>query len=280
MRITHITVERLFGVFDHHIPLNREERITIIYGPNGYGKTFTLSLVNEMFNPGYRDFFRIPFDGITVALDDGSTLGVRKEETDGGESIEFEYSAPGRKRKTMRLEGISGTAGKEPEWLAELRRRMTVCFIHTERLREITDEDWERMTRTILAHAEHGRERVALLREIVNERFNHKRLRIAGDRGIEFATTYGKVLRPEHLSSGERHMLFLLTRLLFEIEPDSLILIDEPELSLHILWQQEFLRDLEKIINLNAFDVLVATHSPQIIHDRWDLAVELRGPAG
>ena len=70
----------------------------------------------------------------------------------------------------------------------------------------------------------------------------------------------------------------LLVEMLYRVKPDSLILIDEPELSLHIIWQQEFLRDLQDIIGLAGFDALIATHSPQIIHDRWDLAVELSGP--
>jgi predicted ATP-binding protein involved in virulence len=80
------------------------------------------------------------------------------------------------------------------------------------------------------------------------------------------------------LSSGEQHELVLLYELLFKVNPDSLILIDEPELSLHIAWQQQFLQDLQKITQLASFDVLIATHSPQIIHDRWDLTVELKGP--
>ena len=54
-------------------------------------------------------------------------------------------------------------------------------------------------------------------------------------------------------------------------------MIDEPEISLHVAWQQEFLHDLEKITDLAKFDVLIATHSPQIIHDRWDLTQELTG---
>ena len=54
--------------------------------------------------------------------------------------------------------------------------------------------------------------------------------------------------------------------------------LTEPELSLHIAWQQKFLRDLLKITKLAGLTALVATHSPQIIHDRWDLTVELLGP--
>jgi predicted ATP-binding protein involved in virulence len=38
MRIQQISVNGLFGIFDHVIPLNMDERITIIHGPNGFEK--------------------------------------------------------------------------------------------------------------------------------------------------------------------------------------------------------------------------------------------------
>lgn len=88
----------------------------------------------------------------------------------------------------------------------------------------------------------------------------------------------GTPLPPEKLSSGEQHELVLLYELLFKVESGSLILIDEPELSLHVGWQLEFLRDLQEVSRLAGLDVLVATHSPQIINDRWDLTVQLEGP--
>jgi predicted ATP-binding protein involved in virulence len=47
---------------------------------------------------------------------------------------------------------------------------------------------------------------------------------------------------------------------------------------LHIGWQQEFLKDLIAITQLSEFDAVIATHSPDIIHDRWDLTVPLSGP--
>lgn len=56
------------------------------------------------------------------------------------------------------------------------------------------------------------------------------------------------------------------------------MLIDEPELSLHVGWQVEFLKDLQEIIELADLDILMATHSPDIIQDRWDLTVELKRP--
>ena len=57
-----------------------------------------------------------------------------------------------------------------------------------------------------------------------------------------------------------------------------MILIDEPELSLHVAWQVSFLSDLKELTRLVPLDVLIATHSPQIINDRWDLTVQLEGP--
>jgi predicted ATP-dependent endonuclease of OLD family len=70
----------------------------------------------------------------------------------------------------------------------------------------------------------------------------------------------------------------LLFELLFEIEPATLVLIDEPEISLHIAWQAQFLDDLFEMAHLSQFDVLLATHSPDIIGKHWNLTVELKGP--
>jgi len=41
-RIKQIAVKGLFGVFDHVIPLNMAERVTLVLGPNGVGKTIVL----------------------------------------------------------------------------------------------------------------------------------------------------------------------------------------------------------------------------------------------
>jgi len=117
-----------------------------------------------------------------------------------------------------------------------------------------------------------------LLKRIINDRFLYKRMTISKENGFIFTAQDGRQLPLTKLSSGEQHELVLLYQLLFKIKPNSLILIDEPELSLHVAWQKMFLRDLQEITKLALFDVLVATHSPQIIADRWDLTVKLRGP--
>ncbi len=54
-----------------------------------------------------------------------------------------------------------------------------------------------------------------------------------------------------------------------------MVLIDEPEISLHVAWQKEFLNDLQEIINIQNMPVVIATHSPQIIDGNWELTVDL-----
>lgn len=120
-------------------------------------------------------------------------------------------------------------------------------------------------------------EKIDLFRDILNRRFLYKNLSISRQKGFTFSTEEGETLSPDDLSSGEQHQLVLLYEMLFKVASDSLIMIDEPEISLHIVWQEQFLSDLQKIIALSEFDVLLATHSPQIIGDRWDLTVELKG---
>ena len=70
------------------------------------------------------------------------------------------------------------------------------------------------------------------------------------------------------------------TSFFFRIPDNSLILIDEPELSLHVAWQAQFLKDLETMATLSNFHAILATHSPEIIGDRWDLTITLQGLNG
>ena len=120
-------------------------------------------------------------------------------------------------------------------------------------------------------------QRIELMKKIINQRFSYKAINIDKEKGFTF-TYDGNSLSPEKLSSGEQHELVMLYELLFKVKPNSLILIDEPELSLHVEWQVNFLKDLKEITEIANIDILLATHSPGIIHDRWDLTVELKGP--
>ena len=56
---------------------------------------------------------------------------------------------------------------------------------------------------------------------------------------------------------------------------DSLVLIDEPEISFHQMWQVDYLAHLQSIMALRNLQCIVSTHSPQIFNMNWDLSVDL-----
>jgi len=143
-------------------------------------------------------------------------------------------------------------------------------------------EDWER--RVLWTYLEDTDEklatfqdllgRVRLLRDIVNSRFLYKELTIDREKGFKFITNLGQEVGADRLSSGEQHELVLVYDLLFN-GTNRLVLIDEPEISLHVAWQQRFIEDIERISQVANSRFIVATHSPQIIHKWWDQTVRL-----
>ncbi len=77
----------------------------------------------------------------------------------------------------------------------------------------------------------------------------------------------GELLTPYQLSSGEKQMLVILLTVLVENREHYVLLMDEPEISLHIEWQQRLL-DLIRSLNPNA-QIILSTHSPALIMDGW-----------
>lgn len=118
-------------------------------------------------------------------------------------------------------------------------------------------------------------QRVSLLLGQINEKFTDKKLHINAQHELAIKTSHGPAIPVSALSSGEQHQIVLAYDMLFRIEANSLVMIDEPELSLHVNWQERFLRDLESVIKVANFDALIATHSPYIINGRNELVVSL-----
>jgi predicted ATP-binding protein involved in virulence len=119
-------------------------------------------------------------------------------------------------------------------------------------------------------------ERIELFTNILNERrFSFKEIQIDPSKGFTFLTNKQKPLNLKDLSSGEQHEVVLLYELIFKAKPNTMVLIDEPEISLHVAWQTEFLDDIMQIIKLQNIPVIIATHSPQIINENWDLTINL-----
>ncbi|HSN98440.1 MAG TPA: AAA family ATPase [Candidatus Nanopelagicales bacterium] len=415
MRLQRISVTGLFGIFDHDIPLNLQERITIIHGLNGYGKTVILQMIHEVLTGRYDALHTVPFTRFELGFDDGTSLRVEKaspvvSSRSGRESLRIVLTRPGQddeeakqiapeepkqttlrealylqlfqKRARGKHEGSADTEPTVTPGLRALREGLPVRLVQTQRLlssakqedplmgeieismptvqlhsealaREIQavlakyaarSQELDRTfpTRLLEQHStrplsfeefqsqlakleEHRSQltalglldpeqdlggiprtedltklsvlsiyiqdvkeklavfdelaaKIELLMGIVNERFRYKKLSIDRQRGLLFTAPDGRPLPASALSSGEQHELVLLFELLFRVQRDSVVLIDEPEISLHLTWQQQFLNDLMRVVALSGFDVIIATHSADVIGEHWGLTVQLQGP--
>jgi len=118
-------------------------------------------------------------------------------------------------------------------------------------------------------------QRIKVFLDNLNRKFQHKTVKVDRQKGLVAESYDNQSLPLDSLSSGEQHELVLNYDLLFRVRQNTLVLIDEPELSLHLSWQKRFLLDLLEIVKIANFDVLIATHSPFIISDRSDLMVAL-----
>lgn len=117
---------------------------------------------------------------------------------------------------------------------------------------------------------------IKLFQNLIDQSFNNKKIVFNKDSGFYFVTTYADtIIKPQYLSSGEQHELVMFYDLIFNTNERTLILIDEPELSLHIKWQLDYVDELLTIIQTTKFSAVLATHSPQIINGYWDMTVSL-----
>ncbi|MFC9709277.1 AAA family ATPase [Paenibacillus sp. NPDC056933] len=440
MKLNKISVENLFGVFNHEIPINNERGTTIIIGENGLGKTVILEILESFFNSKFYYFNSVTFDKVLFEFIDNVVWTITKEfheetnenyisvNTNAIESRSSfliqtsDFNPQNLVRQARNLGSMLGmrrlantrwedrrtgyiynaeelieryahlTTGynfesqleqNAPEWFTTRFNELNVTLIETQRLLEIdhfenapietvkkySGELLELMKRNLtkstelsskldrtypnrlikelgerkknisdemlnekLNQLEEKRKlmdrvgltetekdstllkidnpeevvkdvlmlyikdsfeklsiydeisvKIELLLKIINERFKHKRMYVNKENGFSFKSTVIKKegdfqeIPIEKLSSGEKNELILFYKLIFKTDSNSLILIDEPEISLHISWQNKFISDLYEIHKLNKLDILIATHSPDIISNNWDLSIELKG---
>ena len=77
----------------------------------------------------------------------------------------------------------------------------------------------------------------------------------------------GDILSPYQLSSGEKQMLVILLTVLVQDNQHYTLFMDEPEISLHVEWQQQLI-SLIRSLNPNV-QIILTTHSPAVIMNGW-----------
>lgn len=103
--------------------------------------------------------------------------------------------------------------------------------------------------------------------DLVDELFAPTAKTIVRDSNEIFFEQYGERIPPYMLSSGEKQILVIMLTALVQENRHGVILMDEPEISLHIEWQQRLIT-LVRTLNPNT-QIILCTHSPAIIMDGW-----------
>ena len=75
------------------------------------------------------------------------------------------------------------------------------------------------------------------------------------------------IIGVHQLSAGEKNLLIILLTVLTTDTQPGVLLLDEPEICLHIDWQQRLLDDI-LMLNPN-LQIILSTHSPSIVMNGW-----------
>lgn len=114
-------------------------------------------------------------------------------------------------------------------------------------------------------------QRLTSLKAFLDSRFVTKKLMLGRSEGMRFESTFGQDIRARQLSSGEQQMAVLAYEILFRARENTLVIVDEPELSLHVLWQDSLVDDLTSMGKIAGLQFLMATHSPTIVAEHPEL---------
>lgn len=118
--------------------------------------------------------------------------------------------------------------------------------------------------------------KMSLYRRVVTNKVLSEKTIDFSEYGLTVKNINGKELEDLHkLSSGEQNLLILYYNLIFKSNNTTILLIDEPENSLHMAWLSKMLEDYLDMANTTGCQIILATHSPTFINGRWDLTTDL-----
>ena len=283
--------------------------LSIITGPNGYGKTTIFKLIYSLFCKDFDAFIDVPFKQITCQVDD-YIIRIRQEremtpveessDLPGDERVRaiFEVLSQDGRAASVLQEFVSGEEVNGINGQLNLLLNSTKCYFLTDnrvlrRKLEYGKRDEDPSSNdTMISLAKEfagivlkgdNERAVSLFKELVSFfKFADKDIIVDGIFGIRFRiNNSSKTIIPiTALSSGEKHLLLQLFELIFKGQSGDVVMIDEPELSLHPAWLNEYIAVLRRIQSFKLdekrrLQIVLATHSPMIIGERWNETLDL-----
>lgn len=109
--------------------------------------------------------------------------------------------------------------------------------------------------------------------KVINSLLQLKEIFINERNELAVKTKNGKVLSLLQLSSGEKQLIIILGESLLQQSAVNIYIADEPELSLHVDWQEKLVSSL-KSVNPNS-QIIFATHSPDIVSNFSDAVIQI-----
>ena len=237
--------------------------VNILTGINGSGKTTFFNVTDALLSADVKRLRQYDveaeavIDGEAVEYARGTSAAARKARLEGGTSRTIStFDGPLRDRRKMGRE--------ESPLLGELKE---IVYSVGENANSFSD--YRLRATNFPEQAEHINGRIRRFFDTVDRLFAGTGKRI----GIDPLTNQlvfkdgEETIGLGKLSSGEKQLLIILLRVFLMDERPYILLMDEPEISLHIEWQY---RLFEEIRGLNPrCQIITSTHSPSLFGDGW-----------
>ncbi|MBK5219381.1 MAG: AAA family ATPase [Thermoleophilia bacterium] len=161
---------------------------------------------------------------------------------------------------------------EDPDHLPEYPSDDVPILLAVREVYRVTQQRLEQLTKL--------RTDLQLFSDFLNERLSNKHVELNQQFGIAVMLDSGDQIRPSQLSSGEQQLLALAYELLFGSEPETIVLLDEPELSLHVAWLQGLLTAFSDMGDSRGLQFLIASHSPTVLkgHQARERSLDLESP--
>lgn len=260
VRITDIDILTMWGdtSLSWH---NLDPQINIIVGQNGFGKTTMLNLIKSVLTKDDK-FCKMLKAKVKIKTTEGEMYFdgrqmVQQPAYGGFESADcFHYvntfDVPASKKSTLSQLGISLDS-------VLYQRTPTVYSFSDYRLSMLKD----------LKTAMQKQERIDKFFEMINMLFASTGKQIDIDDKNRVIFRKGRLtIEMERLSAGEKQILLLLFTLFLMEDKANVLLLDEPEISLHVEWQDRLINMMHEL-NPNC-QIIMTTHSPNIFADGWE----------